>query len=122
MLPAPAGGNRVPVIARLVAADENTVRDAIHRFNEIGLACLDPRCPSAPRPRSGDPDRPRGPALPARPTRGHLPAHKTWKESTDPERDTNGDVGADLLNRFHSASSERTRPPAPPRGRRGPRA
>ncbi|MEX1658464.1 helix-turn-helix domain-containing protein [Streptomyces pseudovenezuelae] len=38
-----AGGNRVPVIAQLVQADEDTVRDAIHRFNEIGLACLDPR-------------------------------------------------------------------------------
>ncbi|MFI0218598.1 helix-turn-helix domain-containing protein [Streptomyces lydicus] len=35
-----AGGNRVPVIAQLVQADEDTVRDVIHRFNEIGLACL----------------------------------------------------------------------------------
>lgn len=35
-----AGGNTVPVIARLVAADEDTVRDVIHRFNENGLACL----------------------------------------------------------------------------------
>jgi transposase len=43
MLLASAGGNRVPVIAQLVAADEDTVRDVIHRFNEIGLACLDPR-------------------------------------------------------------------------------
>ncbi len=43
MLLASAGGNRVPVIARLVQADEDTVRDVIHRFNEIGLACLDPR-------------------------------------------------------------------------------
>jgi hypothetical protein len=32
----------VPVIAQLVQADEDTVRDVIHRFNEIGLACLDP--------------------------------------------------------------------------------
>ncbi|NJP30118.1 IS630 family transposase [Microbispora sp. SCL1-1] len=40
---ASAGGNTVPVIARLVQADEDTVRDVIHRFNEIGLACLDPR-------------------------------------------------------------------------------
>jgi len=40
---ASAGGNRVPVIAQLVQADEDTVRDAMHRFNEIGLACLDPR-------------------------------------------------------------------------------
>ncbi|MFF2123989.1 helix-turn-helix domain-containing protein [Streptomyces olivochromogenes] len=30
-------------IARLVQADEDTVRDVIQRFNEIGLACLDPR-------------------------------------------------------------------------------
>uniref|UniRef100_A0AAU3HTC3 IS630 family transposase n=1 Tax=Streptomyces sp. NBC_01393 TaxID=2903851 RepID=A0AAU3HTC3_9ACTN len=43
MLLASAGGNRVPVIARLVQADEDTVRDVIHRFNEIGLACLDPQ-------------------------------------------------------------------------------
>lgn len=44
MMPlASAGGNRVPVIAQLVQADEDTVRDVIHRFNEIGLACLDPQ-------------------------------------------------------------------------------
>lgn len=42
MLLASAGGNRVPVIAQLVQADEDTVRNVIHRFNEIGLACLDP--------------------------------------------------------------------------------
>src|SRR3954471_3045468 len=43
MLLASAGGNRVPVIAQLVQVDEDTVRDVIHRFNEIGLACLDPQ-------------------------------------------------------------------------------
>ncbi|MFJ6687073.1 IS630 family transposase, partial [Streptomyces werraensis] len=43
MVLASAGGNRVPVIAQLVQADEDTVRDLIHRFNEIGLACLDPQ-------------------------------------------------------------------------------
>ena len=36
-------------IARLVAADEDTVRDMIHTFNERGLAALDranpPRAP-----------------------------------------------------------------------------
>jgi transposase len=37
------GGNTVPAIARLVEADEDTVRDVIHAFNEIGLRCLDPR-------------------------------------------------------------------------------
>lgn len=41
MLLASVGGNRVPVIAQLVQADEDTVRDVIHRFNETGLACLD---------------------------------------------------------------------------------
>jgi len=40
---ASAGGNRVPVIAQLVQADEDTVQDVINRFNEIGLACLDPQ-------------------------------------------------------------------------------
>ncbi|MGW2372926.1 IS630 family transposase [Kitasatospora sp. NPDC001683] len=43
MLLASAGGNRVPVIAQLVKADEDTVRDVIHRFNEVGLACLGPQ-------------------------------------------------------------------------------
>ncbi|WP_017588693.1 IS630 family transposase [Nocardiopsis ganjiahuensis] len=43
MLLASAGGNRVPVIAQLVQADEDTVRDVIHKFNESGLAWLDPK-------------------------------------------------------------------------------
>ncbi|MFJ2825937.1 IS630 family transposase [Streptomyces toxytricini] len=43
MLLASAGGSTVPVIARLVQADEDTVRDVIHRFNEIGLACRNPQ-------------------------------------------------------------------------------
>ncbi|MFJ4753675.1 IS630 family transposase [Streptomyces sp. NPDC088763] len=43
MLLGSAGGNRVPVIVQLVQADEDTVREVIHRFNEIGLACLDPQ-------------------------------------------------------------------------------
>ncbi|MEU6740265.1 helix-turn-helix domain-containing protein [Streptosporangium sandarakinum] len=55
MLPASAGGNRVPVIAQLVQADEDTVRDVIHRFDEIGLACLDPRWAGG-RPRRLSPD------------------------------------------------------------------
>lgn len=42
ILLASAGGNTVPIIARLVAADEDTVREVIHRFNEIGLDCVDP--------------------------------------------------------------------------------
>ncbi len=33
----------MPVIARLVHADEDTVREVIHRFNELGMRALDPR-------------------------------------------------------------------------------
>ncbi|CUW32795.1 hypothetical protein TUE45_pSRTUE45c_0163 (plasmid) [Streptomyces reticuli] len=55
MLLASAGGNRVPVIAQLVQADEDTVRKVIHRFNEIGLACLDPQWAGG-RPRLLTPD------------------------------------------------------------------
>jgi hypothetical protein len=40
---ASASGTLVPAIARLVAADEDTVRDVIHAFNEKGLAALDPQ-------------------------------------------------------------------------------
>ncbi|MGI5224025.1 IS630 family transposase [Actinoallomurus sp. CA-142502] len=43
MIMASASGTPVPAIARLVAADEDTVRDVIHAFNERGLACLDPK-------------------------------------------------------------------------------
>jgi len=55
LLLASAGGNRVPVIAQLVQTDEDTVRDAIHRFNHIGPACLDPRW-AGNRPRLLSPD------------------------------------------------------------------
>jgi transposase len=40
---ASASGTPVSAIARLVAADEDTVRDVIHLFNQNGLAALDPR-------------------------------------------------------------------------------
>jgi transposase len=40
---ASASGTLVPAIARLVAADEDTVRDVIHLFNLKGLAALDPQ-------------------------------------------------------------------------------
>ena len=40
---ASASGTLVPAIARLVAADEDTVRDVIHLFNQKGLGALDPR-------------------------------------------------------------------------------
>src|SRR3954465_2066485 len=43
MILASASGTPVPAIARLVAADEDTVRDVIHAFNQRGLAALDPR-------------------------------------------------------------------------------
>ena len=43
MIMASASGTPIPAIARLVAADEDTVREVIHRFNAVGLACLDPR-------------------------------------------------------------------------------
>jgi len=39
---ASASGNTVPAIARLVAADEDTVREVIHRFNALGMGSLDP--------------------------------------------------------------------------------
>jgi transposase len=42
MIMASSSGTPVPAIARLVAADEDTVREVIHRFNEIGLKALDP--------------------------------------------------------------------------------
>lgn len=40
---ASASGTPASAIARLVAAHEDTVRDVIHMFNEMGLACLNPQ-------------------------------------------------------------------------------
>ncbi|MFF1873185.1 IS630 family transposase [Kitasatospora herbaricolor] len=141
MLLASAGGNRVPVIAQLVQADEDTVRDLIHRFNEIGLACLDPRWAGG-RPRQLSPDdeefvvqtattRPvklgqpftrwslRKLAAYLRRVHGRVirigrealrcllarrgvtfQRTKTWKESTDPDRDAKLDRIEHVLERF----------------------
>lgn len=51
MVLASSSGTSVAAIARLVAADPDTVRDVIHEFNAHGLAAL------APRPRLGRPSR-----------------------------------------------------------------
>jgi transposase len=40
---ASASGNTVPAIARLVATSEDRVREMIHRFNDRGMASLDPQ-------------------------------------------------------------------------------
>lgn len=40
---ASAGGNTVPVIAKLVQTSPDRVREVIHKFNDMGLACLDPK-------------------------------------------------------------------------------
>ena len=141
MILASAGGNRVPVIAKLVAADEDTVREVIHRFNEIGLACLDPQWAGG-RPRLLTPDQENLVVATAttRPTKLDQPftrwsirklaayltstaggaiqisrealrcllgrrgvtfqRTKTWKESTDPERDTKLDRIEHVLANF----------------------
>src|SRR3989442_8792365 len=53
---ASAPGTLVPAIARLVAADEDTVRDVIHLFNAKGLAGLDPRWAGGRPPLISDQD------------------------------------------------------------------
>jgi transposase len=126
---ASAGGNTVPAIARLVQADEDSVRQVIHRFNEMGMASLDPQWAGG-RPRQISPDdeafivetantRPETLGLPftrwsIRKLADHLVHNtgthrvrigrerlrqllhkheitfqrtKTWKESTDPDRE-----------------------------------
>ncbi|CAL9604792.1 hypothetical protein SUDANB121_05525 [Nocardiopsis dassonvillei] len=52
---ASTSSNTAPVIASLVAADERTVREAIHAFNTQGLSCLDPMWAGG-RPRLLTPD------------------------------------------------------------------
>lgn len=141
MILASAGGDRVPVIARLVQADEDTVRDVIHRFNEIGLARLDPQWAGG-RPRLLSPDdedfviqtattRPTKLGQPftrwsirklaafLRKVHGRVihigrealrmllarrgvtfQRTKTWKESTDPDRDAKLDRIEHVLEHF----------------------
>jgi transposase len=124
---ASASGTPVSAIARLVAADEDTVRDVVHSFNEKGLAALDPRWAGGrPRLISDDDVQVIVEAATTRPEKLGLPfTHwslrklaaylagvpqpvaigrerlrqilhargisfqrtRTWKESTDPERD-----------------------------------
>lgn len=138
---ASAGGTPVPAIARLVAADEDTVRDVIHAFNDKGLEALDPKWAGG-RPRLISTDdqafivqtaltRPEKPGLPfthwsirklaaylagapARRVpigrerlRQILHRHKvsfqrtrTWKESTDPDRETKLDRIEEVTSRF----------------------
>jgi transposase len=46
---ASSSGTPAPAIARLVAVDEDTIRDVIHLFNEKGLTALDPQQAGRPR-------------------------------------------------------------------------
>ena len=83
---ASASGNAVPAIARLVQANEEAVREVIHDFNEIGLACLDPhRAGGRPR-RITDEDRARddGPRHAAHPSQRRIaPATRPeWLRAT----------------------------------------
>nr|WP_241485055.1 helix-turn-helix domain-containing protein [Nocardiopsis potens] len=106
MLPASAGGSRVPLIARLVHADEGAVREVIHQFNESGLACLGPQWAGG-RPRllaPDDEDFVRGPLRPTAAVHpGRLP----------PPQPSRADPGAAPL----PALAQRQRPP-PRRARR----
>jgi hypothetical protein len=52
---ASASGTLVPAIARLAAADEDTVRDVIHLFNAKGLAALDLCVPARTAPLRAQP-------------------------------------------------------------------
>lgn len=96
-----------------MAADEDTVREVIHRFNEIGLACLDPQWAGG-RPRllgklaaflattAGRAIRIGREALRCLLARRGITFQctKTWKESTDPERDTKLDRIEHVLENF----------------------
>jgi transposase len=150
MIMASASGTPVPAIARLVAADEDTVRDVIHAFNAQGLDALDPQWAGG-RPRLiSDEDvefivatateRPAVHDLPftqwsVRKLAAHLarcdhrcPAHRrgaqrlvigrerlrqllrahgvsfqrtrTWKESTDPDKDAKLDRIDEVTSRY----------------------
>ena len=47
---ASSSGTPVPAIARLVAADEDTVRDVVHAFQREGPGCAGPSVGGRPSP------------------------------------------------------------------------
>ena len=53
---ASADGIEAPLIARLIAADPDTVRDVIHAFNAHGLTVLEPHWGAGRPPRITDQD------------------------------------------------------------------
>jgi len=57
MILASFSGNTVPVISRLVVADEKTVRELLHAFNDQGLSCLDPEWAGGESPPTHSPTR-----------------------------------------------------------------
>ena len=90
-----AGGNTVPAIARLVQAHEDTIRQVIDRFNEMGMASLDPQWAGSRL------------VIGREPLRQILHHHKitfqrtkTWKESTDPDREAKLARIDDVTNHF----------------------
>lgn len=138
---ASSSGTPVPAIARLVAAHEDTVRDVIHRFNEIGLRALDPNWAGGrPRRISADDETFIVATATARPTKLGRPfTHwslrkladylatnptrqviagrerlrqllrhndislqrtRTWKESTDPNKEAKLDRIEEVTTRF----------------------
>jgi transposase len=165
---ASASGTTVPAIARLVAADEDTVRDVIHAFNARGLAALDPRWAGGrPRRISRDDQDFIAAVATTRPTKLGRPftgwsvrkpadylatntdhmvvigrerlrqllhergitfqRTRTWKESTDPDKDTKLDRIEHVTTRFPdrcfaltSSARPRSAPSTAPAGRAGP--
>jgi transposase len=138
---ASSSGTPVPAIARLVAADEDTVRDVIHAFNQRGLAALDPQwaggrprlisdediefivATATTRPRKLErpftrwsvrklvaylaehPDRPVRISYERlrqllRERRVSFQRTRTWKESTDPDKDAKLDRIEEVTSRF----------------------
>ncbi len=143
---ASSSGTPIAAIARLVAADEDTVRDVIHAFNERGLAALDPQwaggrprlisdddiafivttattrptklgCPftrwslrklAAHLARKPDPGSPARRVVISRERLRQilrdngvsLQRTRTWKESTDPDKDAKLDRIEEVTSRF----------------------
>jgi len=76
MVRASADGARAPAIARVLAADPDTVRDVIHSFNDNGLAALDPHWgPGRPRRITADDEDFLVRVATTRPVKGGPPVH-----------------------------------------------
>jgi transposase len=111
---ASAGGNTVPVIARLVQTSPDRVREVIHNFNRMGMTCLDPKWAGG-RPRRISPEDEQHivEAATTRPEKLGLPfTHRSLRKLTEHLVGVGIEIGRERLRQIlerHGITFQRTK-------------